>query len=93
MNISNIHQTQIKTYAEIHFCKDSILSNFTIVDNEVSILIETKGFFAISPYIIHRFAIDLYSIGLQIYLGWEFIFVHVVEQDKILIQFKVLNLY
>lgn len=91
MKISDEQLKKINDLVIKHFKKEQDPVIKIDDENNISIKI-VESSYVISPYTIHKFSIDLYSIGFQIYLGWEFIFVHFYEPNTIEIDFKILDI-
>lgn len=94
MELTAEQQEKIKGFAERYFCKDEnikVLSFNNLNDDVLIQLNRKKALFSFSPYDINKFAKDIYILGFQIYLGWEFIFFNIYD-DIIEIRFKLLEL-
>lgn len=94
MQLTPQQQTKIKGFAEKYFCKNEEIkvTSFNYLENDILIQLKKKDIpFCVSPYDINKFAKDIYVLGFQIYLGWEFIF-FTIYNDIIEIRFKVLEL-
>lgn len=93
MKLTDEQLDQINYLVIKHFKKEQDSNNPVVkIDDECNINIKIiANSYTISPYLLHKFSIDLYSMGFQIYLGWEFIFVHFYEPNTIEIDFKILE--
>lgn len=94
MILTDEQSSQINFYVIKHFKKDHHKTNPIFnIDNDNNITIKiVDSAYMVSPYILHQFSRDLYSIGFQIYLGWEFIYIHFYQPNSIEIEFKILEM-